>query len=145
MPDDTPSAVFAACSLAYTRHPSLPPPPPPCAFTLVGGVLHISTDVTLRDDILEGYKTNPHAQQVIAALEAGSIEGARSENGLLYVGKRLLIPAVNKVREALYHLAHDTLGHFGFDKTYEALRDSYYWPNMRRDLANAYIPSCNEC
>jgi len=145
MPDDTPSAVFAACSLAYTRHPRPRPPPPPGAFTLVGGVLHISTDVTLRDDILEGYKTDPHALQVRAALEAGSIEGAHSENGLLYVGKRLLVPAVNKVREALYHLAHDTLGHFGFDKTYEALRDSYYWPNMRRDLANAYIPSCTEC
>jgi hypothetical protein len=25
------------------------------------------------------------------------------------------------------------------------LRDAYYWPNMRRDLEQAYIPSCTDC
>ena len=56
-----------------------------------------------------------------------------------------MIPQDLKVCELLYNLAHDTLGHFGFDKSYESLRGSYYWPNMRRDLENAYIPSCTEC
>lgn len=41
--------------------------------------------------------------------------------------------------------AHDTLGHFGFHKTYEAIRNSYFWPNMRKDLEEGYIPSCIEC
>ena len=57
----------------------------------------------------------------------------------------MVIPRDVKVRELLYHLAHDVLGHFGFDKSYESLRDSYYWPNMRRDLEAAYIPSCSDC
>jgi Integrase zinc binding domain len=35
--------------------------------------------------------------------------------------------------------------HFGFDKSYESLHGSYYWPNMCWDLENAYIPSCTEC
>ena len=78
-------------------------------------------------------------------ITAGSIEGAREENGLLYVGRRLLIPNIPQIRELFFNLAHDTLGHFGFDKSYEALRDSYYWPNMRRDLEHAYIPSCSPC
>ncbi len=30
-------------------------------------------------------------------------------------------------------------------KTYGALRDSYYWPNMRRDLQEGYIPGCADC
>jgi Integrase zinc binding domain len=47
-----------------------------------------------------------------------------------------------KVCELLYNLAHDTLGHFGFDKSYESLHDSYYWSNMCWD---AYIPSCTKC
>jgi hypothetical protein len=42
-------------------------------------------------------------------------------------------------------MAHDSLGHFGADKLYASLRDSYYWPNMRRDLEHAYIPSCVDC
>ena len=76
---------------------------------------------------------------------AGSIEGAREENGPLYVGRQLLIPNILHIRELFYNLAHDTLGHFEFDKSYEALRDSYYWPNMWRDLESAYIPLCSPC
>lgn len=53
--------------------------------------------------------------------------------------------SVLKVRELLYSLAYDALGHFGFDKSYAALRGSYYWPNMCRDLEEAYIPSCTDC
>ena len=75
----------------------------------------------------------------------GSIEGATLTNKLLYVGCRLVILRDLHVRKLLYNLTHDTLGHFGFDKSYESLRGSYYWPNMRRDLENAYIPSCAEC
>jgi hypothetical protein len=60
----------------------------------------------------------------------GSIEGATLTNQLLYVGHRLVIPQNLQVRELLYNLT---------------LRDSYYWPNMRRDLEKAYIPSCSEC
>ena len=52
-------------------------------------------------------------------------------NGLWYIGDRLLIPRVTTLRETLFHLAHDTLGHFGADKSYASLRDVYYWPNMR--------------
>ena len=37
------------------------------------------------------------------------------------------------------------MGHFGFDKAYAALRDSYFWLNMREDLEKAYIPSCSKC
>jgi Integrase zinc binding domain len=42
-------------------------------------------------------------------------------------------------------MAHDTLSHFGFDKSYASLRDSYYWPNMRTDLQQSYIPAHVDC
>jgi hypothetical protein len=45
----------------------------------------------------------------------------------------------------LFHLAHDTLGHFGAEKSYAVLREAYYWPGMHRDLELGYIPSCMEC
>ena len=75
----------------------------------------------------------------------GSIEGATLTDKLLCVSCRLVIPQDLKVCELLYNLAHDTLGHFGFDKSYESLRGSYYWPNMHWDLENVYIPSCTKC
>lgn len=76
---------------------------------------------------------------------AGSTVGTYEEGGLLYVGKCLLIPKDKKICKLLYHLTHDLLGHFGFDKSYTALCDSYYWPHMCHDLETAYIPSCVKC
>jgi hypothetical protein len=45
----------------------------------------------------------------------------------------------------LASLAHNALGHFGFDKTYAAMKDTFYWPGMRAFLENSYIPSCDLC
>lgn len=142
MPDAPPNPALAACALAYTRSPSRATSPTrvPAAATL-----DISADEALLREITAGYQNDDFAIQLTKDITAGSIEGAREENGLLYVGSRLLIPNIPRIRELFYNLAHDTLGHFGFDKSYEALRDSYYWPNMRRDLEQAYIPSCSPC
>jgi hypothetical protein len=74
-----------------------------------------------------------------------SFPGLVNNNGLWYIGSRLIIPRAGTIRKNLYRLAHDSLGHFGFDKSYKSLRDAYYWPNMRRDLERAYIPGCPKC
>jgi Integrase zinc binding domain len=37
------------------------------------------------------------------------------------------------------------MGHFGSGKSFASLKDSFYWPNMHRDLKTAYIPSCPTC
>lgn len=66
-------------------------------------------------------------------------------NGFWFVDDRLFVPKAHGLRETLYRLAHDRLGHFGAQKTYETLRTSYYWPNMRKDLETAYIPACADC
>ena len=73
------------------------------------------------------------------------MKGWQLINGLWYIGHWLLIPRVTDICENLFRLAHDALGHFGADKSYAAFRDSYYWPNMRKDLEQAYIPSCADC
>src|ERR1700683_2226576 len=71
--------------------------------------------------------------------------GVSTSNGLWYIGDRLLILRTGTIQEDLFRLAHDVLGHFGADKSYPTLRDAYYWPNMRKDLEKAYIPSCTDC
>lgn len=42
-------------------------------------------------------------------------------------------------------MAHDSLGHFGAEKSYANLRSAYYWPKMRAELEGVYIPGCDEC
>jgi len=66
-------------------------------------------------------------------------------NGLWYLDDRLIVPAGCGVRQEIFCMAYDTLGHFGFRKTYNLIHSSYFWPNMQKDLKEGYIPSCPDC
>lgn len=104
--------------------------------------LHISTDPVWLQKIRDGYKSDPWCKKL---RDAGTMVGYREENGLMYVGDRLIIPRSKDLRENLFHLAHDSLGHFGFEKSYATLRSAYYWPRMRAELKQLYVPSCDAC
>jgi hypothetical protein len=82
-------------------------------------------------------------QRVLA--NASSFPSFKKVNGLFYLGDRLLVPKVANVREALFRTAHDVMGHFGAEKSYAALRESFFWPGMRNDIAKGYVPGCVQC
>ena len=109
MPDDAPNPRLAACALAYTRNPRR-------ERLLAGAVLEITADADFTQEIKDGYVSDSFSSQVREGIKLGSFPDAREEDGLIYMGPRLLIPQSTKVREVLYSLAHDALGHFGFDK-----------------------------
>ena len=115
--------------------------------TLVCALLNeeegLLADKHFLNTIVDGYDTNPWVQPLIANQE--SVPGLSLCGQLWYIGDCLVIPTVNHLWETLFRVAHDVLGHFGFDKSYVALRSSYFWPNMCHDLEQAYIPACGEC
>lgn len=113
------------------------------ADSVVAPVLTVSTDSDLLRSIKEGYASDPWCSKLVS--DGIKVAGVSKHSGLLYVADRLVVPRVASVRESIFRLAHDSLGHFGATKSYEALRDSFYWPNMRRDLEQAYIPGCVDC
>jgi hypothetical protein len=116
--------------------------------TLVTGVFEIKSDPSIVADIKEGYQKDPWCQMIAKDLSLNTIDqkfNISSRNGLLFLDGRLIIPKYNDLRTNLFRLAHDSLGHFGADKSYASLRNDFYWPNMRRDLVNAYVPSCTDC
>ena len=81
------------------------------------------------------------------ALQRGWLDGRRSfgheaRRSLLFVADRLVVPRVAHLRERIFRLAHDTLGHYGTEKSYAALRASYYWPNMQKEIEELYVPGC---
>lgn len=67
------------------------------------------------------------------------------KNGLLFIGKWLVILKYKNICKQLFRLAHNHLSHFGGEKSYASLKNKFYWLNMRRDLMNAYIPGCRPC
>lgn len=87
----------------------------------------IAPDPEILEEIRVGYEADEYCQKLKGNLE--SIEGAKEENSLLYVGNRLVIPRSGPMQESLYRLAHDDLGHFGTDKTFlYQISDLTAWP-----------------
>ena len=109
----------------------------------VPSVLSISSDTALLNEIKNGYTNDPF----ITSLKSASVGTSfiSQKEGFWFIGTRLVIPNIPHIREALFYLAHDALGHFGSDKSYAVLRESYYWPKMRKHLEQAYVPSCPDC
>jgi hypothetical protein len=106
-------------------------------------VFNISADSKFLNDIWLSYASDPFCVKMIGS--KASFPSLTNVNDLWYVGDRLLVPKVTDVRESLFRFTHNLLGHFGADRSYAALRDSYYWPSMRWDLKHAYMPVCIEC
>lgn len=68
------------------------------------------------------------------------------KRGLLYRktedGDRWVVP--KGVRWQVLKSNHDEIGHFGFDKTLEIIKNNYWFPKMRKFIKK-YVQSCLEC
>ena len=109
----------------------------------VSTTLNISTDKLLLQEIWDGYTIDPWCKKLPST--TASWPDLQLRDGLWYVGNQLIIPHTGSLCELLFQLAHDTLGHFGFDKMYGSLRLAYYWPNICHDLEKGYVVLCPEC
>jgi hypothetical protein len=94
----------------------------PVATNSVNAVLTITSDKDILNMIRAGYREDEFCKRVASS----NMNGWTLSNGLWYIGDQLLIPRMANMRKTLFHLAHDTLGHFGADKSYASLRDVYY-------------------
>ncbi|KAI3829670.1 hypothetical protein L1987_03798 [Smallanthus sonchifolius] len=67
-------------------------------------------------------------------------------NGLLYYLNRIWIPNRDDLRTFLMNEAHKTHYsiHPGADKMYQDLRQQYWWPGMKKDIAH-YVAKCLTC
>jgi hypothetical protein len=83
---------------------------------------------TILDEIKQGYDTDPHTVKLIGA--SIGMPNVQQKDGFWFIDDHLVVPNGRNVHETLFRIAHDKLGHFSSPKTYEALRNSFYWPNM---------------
>ncbi|GKD87867.1 putative reverse transcriptase domain-containing protein [Tanacetum coccineum] len=70
----------------------------------------------------------------------------RRDDGGIYFFDRIWIPSVGGVRKLIMDEAYTSRYsiHPGADKTYHDLRDLYWWPGMKRDIAE-YVSKCLTC
>jgi len=118
----------------------------PCYESWIQGSMNVTMTITADKSFLEDVKRGYQEDNFVKKIATGTnVPGMHEENSLWYVGNRLIVPRTSTCREDLFRLAHDSMGHFGADKAYANLRESYYWPNMCKDLESAYVPGCVEC
>ena len=65
----------------------------------------------------------------------------RVEDGVLLKSGRPVVPA--SIRRVVLNEIHDS-HHFGVDKTYDLLKERFYWPNMHR-CVESYVSVCQTC
>jgi hypothetical protein len=67
------------------------------------------------------------------------------QDGLLFKGSQLCIPKFS-MRDNLLKEKHGggLARHFGHDKTFAQLSNSYYWPRMREEVKNS-VNKCRVC
>jgi hypothetical protein len=126
---------------------------PDLALTTIAALLNpegtwkIRTRFELEDAILEeirtGYAEDPFTKKLISATPG--IPNIHQEENFWFINNHLVVPNSKNIRETLFRLAHNQLGHFGLPKTYGSLQESYYWLNMQCDLEEGYIPGCPDC
>ena len=109
----------------------------------VAAVLQVSMDPKISADIRRGYQTDTFCQKILRNMM--SFPNIKVEDGLIYIGSRLVVLRTGMIREDLFQMAHDSLGHFGMEKSYVNLCSANYWPRMRMELEGAYTPGCDAC
>ncbi|GKB82145.1 putative reverse transcriptase domain-containing protein [Tanacetum coccineum] len=70
----------------------------------------------------------------------------RKKDGGLYVAERIWVPVYGNLRTLIMNEAHTSkyYVHPGADKMYYDLRDLYWWPGMKKDIA-MYVSKCLTC
>jgi transposase InsO family protein len=89
-------------------------------------------------------ESNPYAKFIadIKLLDSNVLIFAKPEG--TFIKDRIIVP--DSVRSTILMLNHDhpLAGHMGRRKTYERIKQHYFWPSMRKDIFQ-YCQSCQKC
>ncbi|GJX39433.1 putative reverse transcriptase domain-containing protein [Tanacetum coccineum] len=84
-----------------------------------------------------------------ASRELGKLRKEKLEpraDGMLCLNNRSWLPCYGDLRTLIMHESHKSkyFVHPGSDKMYQEMKESYWWPNMKADIAT-YVSKCLTC
>lgn len=105
-----------------------------------------------RTDLSNIQMTDPHLNNIKCILDNNCSEAKEVRNnyvlkdGKLYrrVGDELKWAVPQDARWKVCHMTHDECGHFSFEKTFEKLKQTYWFPRMRQ-FTKKYVQACIPC
>ena len=89
----------------------------------------------------------PDFCDIYAILIDGSIQevdGYTLHDGYLFLGRKLWIPRISLIEFLVWELHDGLAGHFGNEKTIEAVEYRFYWPGLKHDVAK-HVRRCHTC
>jgi hypothetical protein len=99
------------------------------------------------DKIKESQKEDKELEAIRGRVKEDKTKEFREdERGMLWFGKRVCVPDNPEIRKLIFQEAHDSPYsiHPGNTKMYMDLKERFWWPNMKRDIAE-YIALCDVC
>jgi hypothetical protein len=105
----------------------------------------------MKDRILEAANTNLPYKSLVAKLQQCERPQTKESHtlgtdGLLLYKNRVYVPNVRELKLAILKEMHNVayVGHPGYQKTMAAVKGHYFWPGLKKEIAE-YIARCMEC
>ncbi|XP_066323166.1 uncharacterized protein [Miscanthus floridulus] len=109
--------------------------------------MEIEVTSTLEFEIHKGQLEDEKLREIAGNVVLGKALGfSIDENGTLWFGKRICVPEVKAIRDAILREAHDSTYsiHPGSTKMYLDLKEKYWWYGLKKDVAE-YVAICDTC
>ncbi|KAL2226381.1 UNVERIFIED_CONTAM: Transposon Ty3-I Gag-Pol polyprotein [Sesamum indicum] len=116
----------------------------------IGGDIILATihvKPSLKDKIKDAQAKDPYLQRMKAKVQKGkSDQFIIQEDGTLFNGKCICVPNVEELRMEIMHEAYYApyAMHPGSTKMYRDLRPYYWWPTMKKNVAE-FVAKCLTC
>jgi hypothetical protein len=112
-----------------------------------GYLASLELEPTLMDRIKKAQNGDRELEEIRMIMKEGKAKEFREdEQGTLWFGKRVCVPTDPELRKLIFQEAHDSPYsiHPGNTKMYMDLKERFWWPNMKREIAE-YIALCDVC
>ncbi|KAL2252715.1 UNVERIFIED_CONTAM: Transposon Tf2-11 polyprotein [Sesamum indicum] len=118
-------------------------------FSIGGDILLATIQVkpSLKDKIKDAQARDPYLQRMKAKVQkAKSNQFIIQEDGTLFNGKSICMPSVEELRMEIMHEVYYApyATHPGSTKIYRDLRPYYWWPTMKKNVAE-FVAKCLTC
>jgi len=114
---------------------------------IVANVMEVEVTPTLEHEIRKGQLEDEKLKEIAENVVIGKAPGFTiDENGTLWFGKRICVPEVKSIRDAILRETHESAYsiHPGSTKMYLDLKEKYWWYGLKRDVAE-YVALCDTC
>ena len=115
--------------------------------SFVTNAMELVIEPTLEQEIRKGQLEDEKLKGIAENIVLGKAPGIRmDENGTLWFRKRIYVPEVKAIYDAVLQEAHESAYsiHPGSTKMYLDLKEKYWWYGLKRDVAK-YVDICDTC